>query len=43
MTTVYKLIAVTVNVAVVAIILFFRNKYADNSPQQTAQQQEPPE
>ena len=43
MTTVFKLLWVAVNVAVVAVILAFRNKDKDHSTQQETQQQEPPE
>jgi len=43
MTTVLKLLGVAVNVAVIAIILVFRNKDADQRTQQSARQQEPPE
>ena len=41
--TVFKLLAVLVNIVVVAIILIFRNKDADHSSQPAAQKQEPPE
>ena len=40
--TVFKILAIVVNVAVIAIILLFRNKDADDT-QATDQKQEPPE
>ena len=43
MTTVFKLLAIIVNVAVIAIILFLRSKDADHGSQSAAQKQEPPE
>ena len=43
MTTVFQLLAIIVNVAVIAIILLFRNKDADRGSQSAAQKQEPPE
>lgn len=41
--TVFKLLAIIVNVVVIAVILFLRNKDADRGSQSAAQKQEPPE
>jgi len=43
MTTFLKLLGVVVNVAIIALILLWRNKDADRRSQQADQQQEPHE